>query len=74
MTRPVATHSLIGARIVVESERIARPRRAGFIEQIANPLVASYHVLWDDGRTSIITPSSGCAQIEAVPGSSEPRS
>jgi hypothetical protein len=58
--------SLVGARIVVESERVARPRRAGTIEQIVHSPMPSYRVLWDDGRTSIVTPASGCARIDAV--------
>lgn len=66
MTRPVEHQSLVGARIVVESERVARPRRAGIIEQVVHPPLASYRVLWDDGRTSIVTPASGCARIDAA--------
>jgi hypothetical protein len=53
----------VGARIVVESERVGRPARCGLIEAVVHPAPPAYRVLWDDGRTSIVTPASGCARI-----------
>ena len=54
----------VGNRIVVESERVARPPRAGSIEEILHLDPPRYRVSWDDGRTSIIAPTSGSVWIE----------
>ena len=54
----------IGERIVVESERAAQSGRAGVIEQVLEKEPARYQVRWDDGHTSIISPSAGAARIE----------
>lgn len=52
-----------GDRIVVEQEKITQPGRAGVIEEVLQDRPARYRVLWDDGRTSIISPSAGAATI-----------
>jgi hypothetical protein len=54
----------VGDRIVVESERVTQPGRAGVIEQVLHEEPASYLVRWDDGRTSTFAPSAGVARIE----------
>ena len=54
----------IGERIVVESERAAQSGRAGVIEQVLEKEPPRYQVRWDDGHTSIISPSAGAARIE----------
>jgi hypothetical protein len=53
-----------GDRIVVESERVAQPGRAGVIEEVLHEEPPSYLVRWDDGRTSTFAPSAGAARIE----------
>lgn len=53
----------VGDRIVVESERVAQPGRAGVIEEILSDDPARVRVLWDDGHTSVLTPSAGAASI-----------
>ena len=52
-----------GDRIVVESERVAQPSRAGVIEEILSEDPARVRVRWDDGHTSVLTPSAGAASI-----------
>ena len=52
-----------GDRIVVESERVTQPGRAGVIEEILSEDPARVRVRWDDGRTSVLTPSAGAASI-----------
>jgi hypothetical protein len=54
----------VGDKIVVESERTARPGRAGVIEEVLGQDPARFRVRWDDGRTSIFAPSAGVARIE----------
>jgi hypothetical protein len=54
----------IGDRIVVESERAAQAGRAGVIEKVLEEEPPRYEVRWDDGHTSILSPSAGAAVIE----------
>jgi len=54
----------IGDRIVVESERAAQAGRAGVIEKVLEEEPPRYEVRWDDGHTSILSPSAGAARIE----------
>ena len=54
----------VGDRIVVESERVAQPGRAGVIEEVLAEEPPRYLVRWDDGRTSSFAPSAGSATIE----------
>jgi hypothetical protein len=54
----------IGDRIVVESERAAQSGRAGVIEKVLKEEPPQYQVRWDDGHTSIFSPSAGAATIE----------
>jgi hypothetical protein len=54
----------IGDRIVVESERAAQSGRAGMIEKVLEEEPPRYEVRWDDGHTSILSPSAGAATIE----------
>ena len=52
-----------GDRIVVESERAAQPGRTGVIEDVLEENPTRVRVRWDDGHTSILTPSAGAATI-----------
>jgi Domain of unknown function (DUF1918) len=54
----------VGDRIVVESERVAQPGRAGVIEEVLHEEPPSYLVRWEDGRRSTFAPSAGAARIE----------
>jgi hypothetical protein len=54
-----------GDRIVVESERAAQASRAGVIEEVLQEDPTRVRVRWDDGHTSILTPSAGVARIES---------
>jgi hypothetical protein len=54
----------IGDRIVVESERAAQSGRTGVIEKVLEQEPPQYQVRWDDGHTSIFSPSAGTATIE----------
>jgi hypothetical protein len=42
-----------GDRIVVESEKLATPSRAGVIEEVLEEDPARVRVRWEDGHTSI---------------------
>ena len=54
-----------GDLIVVESERAAQPGRRGVIEEVLQEEPQRFRIRWDDGHTSIFTPSAGAARIEA---------
>jgi hypothetical protein len=54
----------VGDRIVVESERVTQPGRAGVIEEVLQEEPPRYLVRWEDGRTSSFAPSAGAATIE----------
>lgn len=54
----------VGDRIVVESEHVGQPTREGeIVEIIEGALGVRYRVHWEDGHTSIYTPSGGSAHI-----------
>jgi hypothetical protein len=53
-----------GDLIVVESERAAQPGRRGVIEEVLQEEPPRFRIRWDDGHTSIFTPSAGSARIE----------
>jgi hypothetical protein len=53
-----------GDLIVVESERITQPVRRGVIEEVLREEPPRFRIRWDDGHTSILTPSAGAARIE----------
>jgi hypothetical protein len=53
-----------GDLIVVESERVTQSMRRGVIEEVLQQEPARFRIRWDDGHTSIFTPSAGSARIE----------
>jgi hypothetical protein len=53
-----------GDLIVVESERAEQAARRGVIEEVLQEQPARFRVRWDDGHTSIFSPSAGAARIE----------
>jgi hypothetical protein len=53
-----------GDVIVVESERVAQPVRRGVIEEVLQERPPRFRIRWDDGHTSVFTPSAGAATIE----------
>jgi hypothetical protein len=53
-----------GDLIVVESERVTQPVRKGVIEEVLQEEPPRFRIRWDDGHTSIFTPSAGSASIE----------
>jgi hypothetical protein len=53
----------VGDRIVIESERAFQPSRAGVIEEVLREEPSRVRVRWEDGHTSILSPSAGVASI-----------
>lgn len=53
-----------GDLIVVESERAAQAARRGVIEEVLQEQPARFRVRWEDGHTTIFSPSAGTATIE----------
>ena len=54
----------VGDTIVIESERADATGRRGVIEEIVQDQPPRFLVRWEDGHTSILTPSAGSARIE----------
>jgi Domain of unknown function (DUF1918) len=52
-----------GDKIVVESEKVSQPSREGVIEEVLREDPPSVRVRWEDGHTSILTPSVGAATV-----------
>jgi hypothetical protein len=52
-----------GDTIVVESEKLAQARRTGVIEEVLQEDPPRVRVRWDDGHSSIFTPSAGAASV-----------
>ena len=54
----------VGDRIIVESEKVDVPPRAGeILEVIAHELHTEFRVRWEDGHTSEIRPTAGSYRI-----------
>ena len=54
----------VGDIIVIESKRADSTGRRGVIEEVVHEQPPRYQVRWEDGHTSILTPSAGSARIE----------
>jgi len=54
----------VGDRIVVESEKVGQASRAGVVEEVLEQDPQRLRVRWEDGHTSILTPSAGAARVE----------
>ena len=54
----------VGDRIIVESEKVAQPGRAGVVQEVLQESPPRYRVRWDAGHESIFSPSAGSARIE----------
>jgi uncharacterized protein DUF1918 len=54
----------VGDTVVVESERFDATGRRGVIEEVVQEQPPRYQVRWEDGHSSILTPSAGSARIE----------
>lgn len=56
----------VGDRILVESEHVGQPVREGkIVEIIEGSMGERYRISWEDGHSSIYTPSGGSARIVA---------
>jgi Domain of unknown function (DUF1918) len=54
----------VGDTLVIESEGADASGRRGVIEEVLQERPPRYRVRWEDGHTSILTPSAGSAGIE----------
>ena len=54
----------VGDRIVVEAEKVGQSARTGVIEEVLTPEPPRLRVRWDDGHSTVFTPSAGAAKIE----------
>jgi hypothetical protein len=54
----------VGDTIVVESERVSGPGRVGVVEEVLKDQPPRYQVRWEDGHSSILSPSGGSARIK----------
>ena len=54
----------VGDRIVVEAKKVGQSSRAGVVEEVLEQDPPRLRVRWDDGHTSIFSPSAGSARLE----------
>jgi Domain of unknown function (DUF1918) len=54
----------VGDRIVVEAEKLGQPPRTGVVEEVLAPDPPRLRVRWEDGHTTVITPTAGAAKVE----------
>ena len=56
-----------GDRVGFDGKKVGQPRRTGVIKEVTKGLSGNrYHVNWDDGTSSIISPGSGNLTVEAA--------
>jgi len=56
----------VGDKIVVESEKVGQSERRGVIEEVLEQNPPRLRVHWDDGHTTVLTPSAGAARVESA--------
>ena len=54
----------VGDKIIVESEKVGQSERRGVIEEVLEQNPPRLRVHWDDGHTTVLTPSAGAARVE----------
>ena len=55
----------VGDRVALDAKKVGQPRRCGVIKQVSKGLSGlRYTVAWDDGTSSIISPSLGNLTVE----------
>jgi Domain of unknown function (DUF1918) len=52
-----------GDKIIVESEKVGQSERRGIIEEVLELDPPRLRVHWDDGHTTVLTPSAGAARV-----------
>ena len=55
-----------GDRVIVESEKVGQPARTGVVEEVLDEEPLRVRIHWDDGHTSVLTPSAGAVRIESA--------
>jgi Domain of unknown function (DUF1918) len=55
-----------GDRVIVESEKVGRPARVGVVEEVLDVQRLRVRVRWEDGHSSVLSPSAGAVRIEAA--------
>ena len=56
-----------GDRLLVESERVGQPGRAGVVEDVLSAEPLRVAVRWDNGSLSTLSPDAGAAHVERPP-------
>jgi hypothetical protein len=54
----------VGDRIVVEAEKVGQAIRRGVVEEVLAPDPPRFRVRWEDGHTTVLTPTGGAAKVE----------
>jgi hypothetical protein len=53
----------VGSRIILESEKVGQSGRSGIVEEVLAEMPLRLRVRWDDGRTSVLSPTAGAARF-----------
>ena len=56
-----------GDRLLVESERVGQPGRAGVVEDVLSAEPLRVAVRWDNGSLSTLSPDAGAAHVQRPP-------
>ena len=55
-----------GDTIVVASEKVGQPSRTGVVEEVLQEDPPRLRVRWEDGHTTILTPSAGVVTVASA--------
>jgi Domain of unknown function (DUF1918) len=56
-----------GDRLVIESERVGQPQRAGTVEEVLSAEPLRVRVRWENGSESTVTPQAGAGASSMPP-------
>jgi hypothetical protein len=56
----------VGDKIIVESEKVGQSERRGVIEEVLEQNPPRLRVHWEDGHTTVLTPTAGAARVESA--------
>jgi uncharacterized protein DUF1918 len=57
-----------GDTITIEAEKVGQTHRTGIVEEVLEQDPPRLRVRWDDGHTTVLTPSAGAATVEHAAG------
>ncbi|MFL5960378.1 MAG: DUF1918 domain-containing protein [Gaiellaceae bacterium] len=53
-----------GDHLVIESEKVGQPPRAGTVEEVLSAAPLRLRVRWENGSVTTLSPEAGAARVE----------